>query len=97
MELGPPTLDTFDRTVLSLGPNATWKLPRSTASRILVVVEGNGVSTIGDHTFSWAAGDVLAVPAWLPHRHTAATPSLLIAMSDEPLMRKLSWFRAEAA
>lgn len=97
MELGPPTLDTFDRTALSLQPGASWKPPRSTASRILVVVEGEGQSTIGDRTFSWGAGDVLAVPAWMAHRHEAASSSLVIAMSDEPLMRKLSWLRVEAA
>lgn len=97
MELGPPTLDTFDRTALSLGKRAAWKPPRSTASRILVVVEGEGRSTIGDRTFAWGAGDVLAVPAWLAHRHEATSRSLVIAMSDEPLLRKLSWFRAEAA
>jgi gentisate 1,2-dioxygenase len=39
-------------------------------------------------------GDVIAVPAWLPHTHAAAEGAVLFQVSDEPVMSRLGFLRA---
>ncbi|SDV47175.1 cupin domain-containing protein [Chitinasiproducens palmae] len=93
LHLGPPEIDTFDRQAVHLGSRATWPCERSTANRIFVVVAGEGQSTVGDRTFGWQAGDVIACPSWLAHTHRAKADAVLICMSDAPVMRAFNWLR----
>src|SRR5690606_10989713 len=48
MVLGPPTMPTFDRVVVSLEPKAVLAMPKSTANYIYTVIKGSGVSQIGE-------------------------------------------------
>jgi gentisate 1,2-dioxygenase len=96
LELGPPRLDTFDRVAVHLDPASDWQLRQTTANQIFVVVDGEGVSTVGDQTFGWARGDVIAAPSWFAQRHHAAKESVLVRMSDAPVMRALHWLREGA-
>lgn len=93
LELGPPYMDTFDRVAVSIAAGSQWASPRSTVSRIVAVIEGRGSSTIGDRTVDWQAGDVIAVPGWIEHQHLAHVGTVLMSVSDAPLLRKLSWLR----
>lgn len=93
LELGPPYLTTFDRVAVHLEAGAHWQCPRSTANQIFVVIEGSGRSIAAGETFSWRAGDMMAVPSWHDHSHEAATDTVLPRMSDLPLMRMLGWER----
>jgi gentisate 1,2-dioxygenase len=93
LELGPPRLVTFDRVVLHLAAKAQLSCPRSTVNHIFTVVEGSGVSKVGDREFHWNKGDMFAVPSWYDHVHTASEDALLLRVSDEPLMRMLDWYR----
>lgn len=95
LELGPPRLVTFDRVACHLAAGAEWRCPRSTANRIFTVIEGNGISKVGDREFRWAPGDMFAVPAWYEHTHAASRDAVLMRVSDEPLMRMFDWFRVE--
>lgn len=92
--LGPAQLTTFDRVVIHLAGNAAWTCHRNTANLIFNVIEGSGVSTIGDRKFHWQRGDMFAVPSWIDHSHVASEDALLLRVSDEPLMRMLGWFRS---
>jgi gentisate 1,2-dioxygenase len=93
LELGPRAIETFDRTAVHIAANAAWANPRSTASRILTVIEGRGTTQCDGREFDWAPGDMIAVPNWTEHRHRAAEDSVLVEVSDAPLMRALSWLR----
>lgn len=96
LELGPPTLDTFDRVALALRTGREWRIAQSTANQIFIVVEGEGASTIGERSFDWQRGDVIAAPAWLAQRHRATHDAILVRMSDAPVMRAFRWLRAGA-
>jgi gentisate 1,2-dioxygenase len=93
VELGPPTLDTIALHVLRLAPGEVLDCPRSTANSIFAVIEGEGASTVGGRRFGWQRGDVLAAPGWRTWRHEAHGHSYLLRVTDEPLMRRLNWYR----
>lgn len=91
--LGPTTLDTFDRVAIALEAGAQWDVPRSTANQIYVVVQGQGESKVGERSLSWSPGDVLAAPSWIAQTHRAGTDTVLVRMSDAPVMARLGWLR----
>lgn len=96
LELGPPRLATFDRVVLHLDAQTSWHCPRSTVNRIFTVVEGSGVTKVGEREFEWSTGDMFAVPSWYEYSLHAQSDALLLRVSDEPLMRMLDWYRVDA-
>ena len=91
--LGPPVLTTFDRTVVHLKAHAIWNLPASTPNQIWVVVKGEGKTKVNGQHFDWKAGDLMAIPYWNAFQHSASQDSILIRMSDAPLMQFLGWNR----
>lgn len=93
LELGPPKLDTIMLTRWGLDAGATAQPVVSTANSVLAVVEGEGTAVIDGQTFTWSRGDVHAVPAWKPYSFTAKTPSSLLRVSDEALLKRLNWYR----
>jgi gentisate 1,2-dioxygenase len=92
LTLGPETLVTFDRVVLHLEGGAQWTRDRSTANQVYTVVQGSGSSRVGDSEFEWHRGDMIAVPGWNDQQHAANEDTILIRVSDEPLMRMLNWY-----
>ncbi len=90
--LGPASLLTFDRLAIHLVEGAAWQVERSTANQIYTVVQGRGTSRIGDQEFGWQRGDMIAAPGWHDQLHTAVADTILLRVSDEPLMRMLNWF-----
>jgi gentisate 1,2-dioxygenase len=82
--------------VLRLSRAQSLHSRRTTANSIFAVIEGEGVSTIGGKAFPWKRGDVLAAPAWQECRHQADSESYLLRVTDEPLMRRLNWFREDS-
>lgn len=92
--LGPPTLSTFDRTVVHLKAHTVWDLPASTPNQIWVVLKGQGTTRVNGQQFDWEAGDLMAMPYWNAFQHTASEDSILIRMSDAPLMQFLGWHRS---
>lgn len=90
--LGPATLLTFDRVAIHLAAGAEWQLDRSTVNQVYTVVQGRGRSRIGEQEFSWERGDMVVAPAWRDQQHSASEDTLLLRVSDEPLMRMLNWY-----
>jgi gentisate 1,2-dioxygenase len=97
LELGPPYITTFDRVAIHLSPRTQWECPRSTINQIFVVVEGSGISTVAGCRFEWERGDMFAVPSWYEQSHTAGAETVLLRVSDAPLMRMLGWERVGTA
>jgi gentisate 1,2-dioxygenase len=69
---------------------------RSTDATIFCAVEGRGVSTIGEKTFSWRPRDVFVVPSWHPLTHHADEESVLFSFSDRPAQKALGIWREDA-
>lgn len=70
---------------------------RSTDSAVFCVVEGSGVTHVGDQCFAWEPHDVFVVPAWVPARHESKTDSVLFSFSDRPTQQALGIWREERA
>ena len=97
LELGVDRIDSFDRIATRLDAGADWAGEKSTASRILLVIDGHGHSTIGGQRFDWSGGDVLAVPSWMEHAHHADQDAVILCVSDAPMLRALRWLRGADA
>jgi gentisate 1,2-dioxygenase len=91
--LGPATLATFDRTVFHMQAQTQWSRPAATPNEIWVVLRGEGHTKTQDQCFDWQAGDLMAIPYWQAHTHSASRDSVLIRMSDAHLMQFLGWDR----
>ena len=91
MELGPPRLCSFDRFVVSLEAKQDWRCPKTTANHLFVVLQGQGVTRVEGREFNWQRGDMMAVPSWYEHEHMAHEKSLLLRVSDLPLLKMLNW------
>ncbi|HSW18183.1 MAG TPA: cupin domain-containing protein [Ramlibacter sp.] len=93
LALAPDAIATFDRTAIELRPGSRWSPAKSTASEILVPIEGRGRSRIGDASFEWERGDILAAPYWSDCSHESDDGAVLLRVSDRPMLAKLGWLR----
>ena len=89
------SMKTMAITYHHLANGANEVLKPNTASRIVCVVNGRGRANIGDQTFEFVRGDVLAVPSWKPYSFEATESTLLVEVSDEPVMRMLGFYREQ--
>jgi gentisate 1,2-dioxygenase len=65
---------------------------------VCVVVEGEGVSQIGDRRIEWGRRDVFTVPHWNWVSHKAGKGgATLFMMTDRELMRRMGYLREEHA
>jgi gentisate 1,2-dioxygenase len=95
VELGSPALDTIALHMMELAPGVRTAEHQTTANNIYAAVRGAGVTTVDGERFAWNRGDVVAAPAWRPHCHEAADGALLLRVTDEPVLRKLGFYRVE--
>ena len=68
---------------------------RTTANSLFTVVEGRGETVVDGETLPWERGDIIAVPAWRPYRHTVHEDAHLVRASDEPVYGALGLLRTE--
>lgn len=94
-ELGNPALRTVALHVQRMHAGFRSALYRTTANSIFTVVQGRGRSVVDGESIEWAAGDVIAIPAWRAYRHEADDQSFLVRASDEPVMRAIGMLREE--
>jgi gentisate 1,2-dioxygenase len=97
IELAAPTMPTMGLAVERLASSAKTCRHRSTANHCFCIMEGGGASVVDGKTIDWRRGDVFVAPCWAWHEHAATSDAVLFAMSDEPLMRFVKYFRAETA
>jgi gentisate 1,2-dioxygenase len=96
IELGAPALDTTALYMMRLSPGQRTATHRTTASNIFAVARGTGTTTIDTERFEWKRGDVIAAPAWRQHFHESSDDAVLLRVTDEPVMRRLGFYRVEA-
>ena len=67
---------------------------RSTASTIVVVAQGQGVSTIGESEITWSQNDVFTVPQWVWSSHRAESDdAILFQVSDAGALEALGFLK----
>lgn len=87
-----PTLATSMRR---LPAGFSTKPYRSTDTTVLIVVEGEGTSRIGDEEFDWGPHDLMVVPSWKVQQHQANTTATLFSYSDRAVQDKLNLWRED--
>jgi len=75
------------------GTNHNFKT--TTQSSIFAVISGSGSSVIEGKEISWSSGDILAIPSWKSHNLLTASNSLLVQVSDDPVLEKLGFLRSK--
>jgi len=70
---------------------------RHTSYTIYHVVEGEGVTVVGDKRFEWAKGDCFTVPNWQWHTHEqrGSEPAILFTAHDQPIVEAFDLYREE--
>jgi gentisate 1,2-dioxygenase len=91
--LGDPALDTMALSMIELKPGQATRARKLMANNVLGVVQGSGHTEVEGETFSWRRGDVIVVPSWYEHIHRSDAGAVLFRVTDEPVMRKLGFWR----
>ena len=87
-----PTIGAF----LQLIPAGMTTAPyRSNDGVAYSVVEGTGVTTVGDQVLPWKPRDVIVVPSWARHSHRADSEAILFSISDRPVHEALGVWRED--
>jgi gentisate 1,2-dioxygenase len=92
------TADSFKTMAITyhqIAAGAAEAVAANTASRVVIVLGGQGTARVGDQTFEWSRGDVMAVPSWTPYGFGAREGALLVEVSDEPVLRMLGFYREQ--
>lgn len=95
IELPAPSMPTIGIKVHRLPADFEGRPYRHYASSIFVVLQGSGSSQVGDATFAWAFGDVIAAPMGVFLRHAASQEAVLVELTDEKLIRHCAYYRLE--
>lgn len=68
---------------------------RHNANQIFVVLRGAGVSEFGSNRFEWSFGDVLVAPMGVRVAHRVLDDAVIVALSDEHLMRHCGFYKLQ--
>jgi gentisate 1,2-dioxygenase len=101
---GGPTMPTIGCWVQMIQPGESTKAHRHTSSSIYHVVQGEGVTNVGQKKgtgkdLAWSAHDCFFVPSWNWHyfeNKSKAEPAIIFSVTDRPVLESLGLFREEA-
>jgi len=96
-ESDAPALDTMALSMIELKPGQGTKPRKAMANNVLGVVQGAGTTEVEGETLAWNRGDVIVVPSWREHVHHSNEGAVLFRVTDEPVMKKLGFWREGAA
>jgi gentisate 1,2-dioxygenase len=93
---GGPVMPTLDCYAARLPKGTATQPMRATWNAVVLVVAGEGRSTIGDRTLEWSRHDVFTVPHWSWASHQAASASAdLFFVTDRSVYEALDLARVE--
>jgi 1-hydroxy-2-naphthoate dioxygenase len=100
---GGPTMPTIGCWIQWLRPGETTKPHRHTSSTIYHVVQGEGVTKVGEKKgagddLKWGAKDCFFVPSWQWHqfRNSSNTePAIIFSVTDRPVLESLGLYSEE--
>ena len=91
-----PILPTIDCYAAKLAGGKRTDAVRSTASTLVYVLDGNGVSKVGDQEISWAKNDVFTLPNWHWSNHLASSDdAYIIKISNSGMLEALGLLQTE--
>ena len=91
-----PVMPTLDCYAQRIAKGATTRARRATYNQIVLVVEGEGRSTIGTETFEWSKHDVFTIPHWNFASHMAhAADADFFLVTDRSVYEALDLVRVE--
>jgi gentisate 1,2-dioxygenase len=94
---GGPVMPTIDCFAHRLGSAAPTRRVRTTSTAIVLVIEGEGETSIGEQVLRWQQHDVFVLPRWQWIQHTAhSAPATLFLMTDRALMQYIGHLREES-
>ncbi|MCP9267336.1 iron-containing redox enzyme family protein [Xenorhabdus sp. XENO-1] len=82
---------TISMTLGHLDAEQSTNLHRHNYETVIYIIEGNGVSKIGNNDVAWSAGDAIYIPAWVEHKHSnmGQDKCLYIACENAPLLQNI--------
>lgn len=87
-----PTISAF----IQLLPSGFSSVPyRSTDATIFTVVEGQGETVIGGHSFRWKPRDIFVAPSWHTIIHRCESEATIFSFSDRTVQETLGIWREE--
>jgi gentisate 1,2-dioxygenase len=100
---GGATMPTIGCWIQWLPPGETTKPHRHTSSTIYHVVEGQGVTTVGEKKgvgddLTWGPKDCFFVPSWRWHQfqnRSKKAPAIIFSVTDRPVLESLGLYREE--
>ena len=87
-------------TLGGLKPGQSTRKHRHNYETLIYVVQGCGISIIGEQEVTWRAGDAFYVPVWAWHQHRNASDTdetLYVACENAPLLQNLGAAEREEA
>ncbi len=93
---GGPVMSLLDCWLTQVDPGAETIPFRSTGNAVACVVEGRGLSRIGDKTLRWGPKDVFSMPHgnWIAHAADGG-PARRVGVSDRDVLRRLDLLKEE--
>lgn len=87
----------IDARVIEIAPGERTSTHRHSHDAVCFVLDGQGVTTIGQDRYPWLRWDAFHTPAWSWHRHenTGTTTARFLAITDAPLVNSLGLARIE--
>jgi gentisate 1,2-dioxygenase len=92
VDLSSPLMPTISIRVHRWARDWSNRPYRHFANTIYVVLRGAGRSEIGQAIFNWSFGDVIAAPMGARIHHQADAETVMVALSDESLMRFCGYY-----
>ena len=94
---GGSTLPMISCAIQLLRPGLKTKAHRHTSIGQYHVVQGSGVTRVGDVELQWGRRDFFVVPPWSWHSHEnlGSEDAILFSMSDAPLLKPFGFYREE--
>lgn len=93
---GGSVLPTIDCYALELNGQAPTTPYRATYNAVVAVLEGEGVSQVGDQEFHWKENDIFTLPHWNWISHVSKAPkSRLFKMTDREVLARLGYLVEE--
>ena len=96
---GGPLLQTIDFSAHLLEAGKATRRRRSSCSTVVLIMEGEGYSEIGEVRLEWGKNDVLCIPNWTWATHVNTSPDLDVmfyVMTDEPVYNFTEALRSES-
>ena len=97
VEIAKDVLPTIGLHLMRLPSGAKHEQRKTTVNHLYSVIGGAArIAVEGGMNETLAVGDVVTVPCWHKHEITADADTILLRVSDEPLLRKVGLVRHAA-